>query len=110
MHDQPVPVPLANAKPAGSVSVTVMVPPSVVALPPLVTTRQNCAPCCPSVKLPACDLAMVKSGNCVTVTMAVFALLLLVALSRQGHATAAVFLTVAAATSSTFTLRAMEHV
>src|SRR5258706_112229 len=87
MHDQPVPVPLGNAKPAGSVSVTVMVPPSVVALPPLVTTRENCAPCCPSVKLPACDLAMVKSGNCVTVTMSVFELLLLVALAPQVQVT-----------------------
>src|SRR5258708_1857772 len=109
-HDQPVPVPLANVNPAGSVSVTVMVPPSVVALPPLVTTRENCAPCWPSVKLPMCDFAMVRSGNCVTVTMSVFEVLLLVLLSVQVHATAAVLLTVAAASLATFTFSVMVEV
>src|SRR5260370_1211783 len=43
MHDQPVPIPLANVSPAGSVSVTVIVP-VIAALPPLVTTREYCAP------------------------------------------------------------------
>ena len=46
LHDQPVPVPLTNVRPAGSVSLTVMVP-VVAALPPLVTTSENCAPCWP---------------------------------------------------------------
>src|SRR5260370_920233 len=46
MHDQPVPVPLANVSPVGSVSVTVMVP-VVATPPPLVTTSENCAPCWP---------------------------------------------------------------
>src|SRR5258707_384717 len=46
MHDQPVPVPLANVNPDGSVSVTVIVP-VLAAPPPLVTTSENCAPCWP---------------------------------------------------------------
>src|SRR5260370_912680 len=70
MHDQPVPVPLANVNPAGNVSVTVMVP-VVAALPPLVTVRVYCAPW-PCVKLvPTCALAIVRSGNWVTVRVAV---------------------------------------
>src|SRR5258708_33805609 len=62
MHDQPVPVPLGNVSPPGSVPLTVIVP--VVAVPPpLVTTSENCAPCWPWVKLPLCDLSMAKSAN-----------------------------------------------
>src|SRR5258708_2717946 len=44
MHDQPVPVPLANVSPLGSVSVTVIVP-VLAPAPPLDTTSENCAPC-----------------------------------------------------------------
>src|SRR5260370_24444438 len=44
MHDQPVPVPLANVSPVGSVSVTVIVP-LLTAPPALVTTSENCAFC-----------------------------------------------------------------
>src|SRR5258708_40139188 len=102
MHVQPVPVPLANARPEGSVSVTVMIP-LLAALPPFVTVRGNCAPCWPGVKLPTCDFAMVKSGNCVTVTMSVLEVLLLGLLYVQGHATAAVLLTPAGARAQTFT-------
>jgi hypothetical protein len=43
-HDHPVPVPLANVNPLGSVSVTVMVP-ELAPDPPLVTVRVYCAPC-----------------------------------------------------------------
>src|SRR5258708_39674575 len=107
-HDQPVPVPLANVNPAGSVSVTVMVPPSVVALPPLVTTRLNCAPCWPSVKLPMCDFAMVRSASCVTVTMSVLELLLVLLFVQQQDTTAAL-LSVAAAVASTFMLSGVDR-
>src|SRR5258708_6602161 len=43
MHDQPVPVPLANVNPAGNVSVTVIVP-VVAADPPSVTDGESVAP------------------------------------------------------------------
>src|SRR5258708_2595740 len=109
MHVQPVPVPLANARPEGSVAVTVMIP-LLAALPPFVTVRVNCAPCWPAVKLPTCDFAMVKSGNCVTVTMSVFEVLLLVLLSMQVHATAAVLLTLAGALAATFTFSVIADV
>src|SRR5438067_1345199 len=57
-----------------------------------------------------CDFTMVRSGNCVTVTMSVFEVLLLVSSSVQEHATTAVLLTVAGALAATFTLSVMVEV
>src|SRR5260370_221859 len=53
---------------------------------------------------------MVKSGNCVTVTMSVFEVLLLGLLSVQAQATVAVLLTLAVPTGATFTLSVMVEV
>ncbi len=112
MHDQPVPVPLANISPVGNVSVTVMVP-LLAAIPPLVTVRVYCAPCWPCVKpLPTCAFEIVRSGNCpaTTVTMSVFEVLLLVLLSVHVHATVAELLNGVAALFATFTFSVMPEV
>ncbi len=49
-----------NVKPAGSVSVTVIVP--VVAAVPVLLTTIAYAPVAPTVKLPVCDFATASTG------------------------------------------------
>ena len=103
LHAQPVPAPLTNVKPAGSVSVTVIVP-LLAANGALLTVSVYCAPCWPCVKLvPTCALLIVKSGNEVTATLSTFDTLFAVLLSAQEQATAAELLMVAAALLDTFT-------
>ena len=55
-----------GVSPAGRVSVTVTVLPLVEAEPTLVTVIEL-APICPWVKLPLCDLAIVRSGCMIVV-------------------------------------------
>src|SRR5882724_7038636 len=101
-HENPPPEPLTNVSPAGSVSVTVMVP-LEAPLPGFDTVRVYWAPFCPWLKpAPTCALAMVRSGNCVTFTTSVFEVLLLVLPSMQVHATTAELLSVDGAFAATF--------
>ena len=72
LHVHPVPVPLTNVRPAGSVSVTVMVPVVGPFAVLLVTVIVNCAPSCPCAKFPTCVLAIVKSGRAL-MTISLFA-------------------------------------
>jgi hypothetical protein len=64
VHVQPVPVAALKVNPAGNVSVTVIVP--EVADVPVLLTAIVYVPVVPIVKLPACVLAIAKTG-CVTV-------------------------------------------
>jgi hypothetical protein len=62
-HVQPVPAIDTSVNPAGIVSVTVTVPVVSPAVAPFDTVTVYVAPCCPCVKLPVCDFAMVRSGG-----------------------------------------------
>jgi hypothetical protein len=70
-HVQFVPVPETNVVPAGSVSVTVIVP--VVAAAPVLPTAIVKTPFCPSVKFPTCDFVMLSAGSEIVVLSVVLA-------------------------------------
>src|SRR5437899_2976983 len=74
------------------------------ALPPLGRVRLYCEACWGFVELvTVCVLAVVRSGNWLTVTISVFEVLLVVLFSEQVHATAAELLSGVEALLATFT-------
>lgn len=58
-----VPLMLTNVMPAGTTSVTVVLP-VLGETPTLVTRKTNAALVCPWKKVPICDFAMIKSADC----------------------------------------------
>ena len=102
----PVPVIAVAVKPVGNVSVTVTVP-LVTALPLFVAVIVYVAPFCPCVKLPLCDLVMVRSGTLGGLMVVGSEAESLPVLASPPPATVAVLVTLAGALAATFTVSVM---
>src|SRR5260370_546570 len=110
MHDQPAVADPLNVSPGGNVSVTVTVP-LLATDPAFETVMVNVSFTSFTVKVDGLWLfETIRSGNCVTVTISVFEVLLLVLPSVQVQATVPVLLRVGAAFTATFTFSVMVAV
>ena len=96
-------VPLLTVRPVGRVSVTVIVP--LEAKPPPFVTVKEYVPLEPTVKLPLCDFAKVKSGGATVVVGSVAELLPLFAVASFPPETLTLFVTDDAAFEATLTLK-----
>jgi hypothetical protein len=102
LHVQPVPLAALKVRPAGIVSVTVIVP--LVAAVPLLLTAIVYVPVAPIVKFPVCDFAIASVG--LRIVVGSVAVGVLVAPPPEA---AALFVNVAGAFAATLTVRAIDE-
>jgi hypothetical protein len=100
LHVQPVPLAALKVSPAGSVSVTVIVP--LVAAVPVLLTAIAYVPVAPIVKFPVCDFAIASVGLRIVVGSVAVGVL-----AAPPPVAVAEFVTVAAAFAATLTLSAI---